>query len=76
VITLDDNAEFGFFKREAAELARLSASAKEKITIYPGADEAQLTLLARLATAAPRRKTDSGFCRVSLSGKPQIDSGF
>jgi hypothetical protein len=48
VITLDDNAEYGLFKKEAAELEKLSASVKDRIAIYPGADEAQLPLLSRL----------------------------
>lgn len=48
VITLDDNAEFGLFKKEAAELERLSAPVKDRVAIYPGADEAQLPLLSRL----------------------------
>lgn len=48
VITLDDNAEYGLFKKEAAELQKLSASLRDRIAIYPGADEAQLPLLSRL----------------------------
>lgn len=47
-ITLDDNAEFGLFKKEAAELARLARPLGARVLIYPGADEAQLALLAKL----------------------------
>lgn len=50
VIALDDNAEFGLFKKEAAELEKLSENFRDRIAIYPGADEAQLPLLARLAS--------------------------
>ncbi len=50
VITLDDNAEFGLFKKEAAELEKLAENFRDRIAIYPGADEAQLPLLARLAS--------------------------
>ncbi len=48
VITLDDNAEYGLFKKEAFELERLAAPLQNRIAIYPGADEAQLPLLAIL----------------------------
>jgi hypothetical protein len=48
VITLDDNAEYGLFKKEAAELEKLSTDLRDRIAIYPGADEAQLPLLSRL----------------------------
>jgi hypothetical protein len=48
VITLDDNAEYGLFKKEAAELKKLSTDLRDQIAIYPGADEAQLPLLSRL----------------------------
>lgn len=54
VITLDDNAEYGFFKKEAAELERLSTELKDRVAIYPGADEAQLPLLSRLVLGAKR----------------------
>ncbi|MER3428041.1 MAG: hypothetical protein C4334_08050 [Pyrinomonas sp.] len=47
-ITLDDNAEFGLFKKEATELARLAHPLGSRVLIYPGADEAQLALLAKL----------------------------
>jgi hypothetical protein len=56
VITLDDNAEFGLFKKEAAELEKLSRSVSDRVAIYPGADEAQLPLLARLANKEKRLK--------------------
>lgn len=56
VITLDDNAEYGLFKKEAAELLRLSANLSDKIAIYPGADEAQLPLLARFVLGEKRLK--------------------
>lgn len=56
VITLDDNAEYGLFKKEAAELAQLSADHTNKIAIYPGADEAQLPLLSRFALGKKRLK--------------------
>ena len=49
VITLDDNHEYGWNIKEAAELKRLSAGLTERVAVYPGADEAQLPLLARLA---------------------------
>lgn len=54
VITLDDNAEYGFFKKEASELQKLSAALRDRVAIYPGADEAQLPLLSRLALGAKR----------------------
>ena len=54
VITLDDNAEYGFFKKEAAALERRAAPVKDRIAIYPGADEAQLTLLSRLVLGTRR----------------------
>lgn len=49
VITLDDNHEYGWNIKEAAELKRLSAGLTARVAVYPGADEAQLPLLARLA---------------------------
>jgi hypothetical protein len=52
VITLDDNAEYGLFKKEAAELEKLSTDLRDRIAIYPGADEAQLPLLPRLVLGA------------------------
>jgi hypothetical protein len=54
VITLDDNAEYGFFKKEAAELDRLTSELKNRVAIYPGADEAQLPLLSRLVLNSKR----------------------
>ena len=54
-ITLDDNALYGFNIREADELINLIASddiddnIKPFISIYPGADEVQLTLLSRFS---------------------------
>jgi hypothetical protein len=54
VITLDDNAEYGLFKQEAVELQKLSAGLRDRIAIYPGADEAQLPLLSRLVLGAKR----------------------
>ena len=54
VITLDDNAEYGLFKKEAAELQKLSAELRDRVAIYPGADEAQLPLLSRLVLGAKR----------------------
>ena len=51
VITLDDNAEYGFSRREAVELERLVAPFSDRIAIYPGADEAQLTLLSNIVAA-------------------------
>jgi hypothetical protein len=54
VITLDDNAEYGLFKKEAAELEKLSADLRDSVAIYPGADEAQLPLLSRLVFGTKR----------------------
>ncbi|MBA2619923.1 MAG: DUF4127 family protein [Acidobacteria bacterium] len=51
VITLDDNAEYGFSRREAVELKRLAAPFPNRTAIYPGADEAQLTLLSNIVAA-------------------------
>ena len=51
VITLDDNAEYGFSKKEAAELETRAAPFKNRIAVYPGADEAQLALLSNLVAA-------------------------
>lgn len=51
VITLDDNAEYGFSRREAAELEKLAAPFQNRIAIYPGADEAQLALLSKIVIA-------------------------
>lgn len=51
VITLDDNSEYGFSKKEAAELETLAAPFKNRIAVYPGADEAQLALLSNLVAA-------------------------
>lgn len=48
VITLDDNSEYGFSKKEAEELEKLAAPFNDRIAVYPGADEAQLTLLSNL----------------------------
>lgn len=56
VITLDDNAEYGLFKKEAAELMHLSANHADRIAIYPGADEAQLPLLSRFVLGKKRLK--------------------
>lgn len=54
VITLDDNAEYGLFKKEAAALQKISAELKDRIAIYPGADEAQLPLLSRFVLGTKR----------------------
>ncbi|MDQ4121882.1 MAG: DUF4127 family protein [Acidobacteriota bacterium] len=54
VITLDDNAEYGLFKKEASELEQLANSFKNRIAIYPGADEAQLPLLSMLTLGNER----------------------
>jgi hypothetical protein len=54
VITLDDNAEYGLFKKEAAELEKLSNDLRDLVAIYPGADEAQLPLLSRLVLGTKR----------------------
>ncbi len=51
VITLDDNAVYGFSRREAVELKRLAALFPDRIAIYSGADEAQLTLLSNIVVA-------------------------
>jgi len=51
VITLDDNAEYGFSRREAVELEKLAAPFRNRIAIYHGADEAQLTLLSNIVAA-------------------------
>lgn len=51
VITLDDNSEYGFSKKEAEELETLAAPFKNRIAVYPGADEAQLALLSNLVAA-------------------------
>lgn len=48
VITLDDNSEYGFSKKEAEELEKLAAPFNNRIAVYPGADEAQLALLSNL----------------------------
>lgn len=61
VITLDDNAEYGLFKKEAAELARLSAGYTDRIAIYPGADEAQLPLLSRFVLGKKRLKVYAAY---------------
>lgn len=81
VITLDDNAEYGLFKKEAAELAQDSANLRDKIAIYPGADEAQLPLLARFALGKKRLKffvayrfPESKRLIPSFEGQPLEDS--
>lgn len=51
VITLDDNSEYGFSKKEAEELETLAAPYKNRIAVYAGADEAQLALLSNLVVA-------------------------
>lgn len=48
VITLDDNSEYGFSKKEAAELEKLAAPLVGRVAVYAGADEAQLALLSNL----------------------------
>ncbi len=45
VITLDDNSEYGFSKKEAAELEKLAAPLAGRVAVYAGADEAQVALL-------------------------------
>lgn len=51
-LTLDDNAPFGFNKREEESLRKLVSelSLNDIVNIYPGADEVGLTVLARIAT--------------------------
>jgi hypothetical protein len=53
-VTMDDNAEFGLFKKEAAALEKLSSDVRRRVAIYPGADEAQLTMLSHLVSANRR----------------------
>jgi hypothetical protein len=54
--TLDDNAEFGFNIREAAEIKNYIGQAENKLNditcpVYPGADEVHLVMLARFAVS-------------------------
>lgn len=51
-ITQDDNAEFGFNIREAANLRLLTAKLNltDRVLIYPGADEVGFTMLAKMST--------------------------
>jgi len=53
-ITLDDNAEFGLNRREEEVLRKLVAQygLDDQVYIYPGTDEAALTMLAQYAAAA------------------------
>lgn len=62
-ITLDDNAEFGFNIREAADISAMVSlhGLSESIPIYPGADEVQMIQLSRYATRYVDRKVQLGI---------------
>jgi hypothetical protein len=84
-ITMDDNAEYGFNIRESAALKSLVSDLhlEGKVPIYPGADEVQLTLLAKhsvtAATASVRillvyRNPSTITYIPGYEGQPMVDT--
>jgi hypothetical protein len=84
-ITQDDNAEFGFNIREAANLRQITSNLNlnSSVRIYPGADEVGFTMLAKLATIQQKHqptirlvfRDPSTVDRIpNYEGQPMIDT--
>lgn len=86
--TLDDNAEYGFNIREAADIkdiiAKSSNLSDEVCPVYPGADEVHLTMLAKFCVSSTQslppalgaiyRDPASVNSIPSYEGQPMIDT--